>query len=183
MGIKLSKRQKIVIICTVVVCLGVTIPLLVLAYKREKISETTTNNMTDNMANKNLPRGYRNNNPLNIRIGSSSWLGKVSPNTDGVFEQFKSMGYGFRAALKLLRNYISSGSNTIEKIISKWAPANENNTSSYIANVASRSGISKTKVIDRDDKESLISIAYAMAISENGSAPKRSDIEAGWEML
>ena len=93
------------------------------------------------------------------------------------------MGYGFRAALKLLRNYISKGHNTIEKIISRWAPANENHTDSYIAHVSQRTRIPATEIINRDDRDKLIEIAYAMAISENGQAPDRKDIETGWDML
>ncbi len=130
-----------------------------------------------------IPRGYRNNNPLNIRKSNERWLGEVRPSQDAAFKQFESMGYGFRAALKLLRNYIGKGYNTIEKIIGRWAPPSENHTTSYINNVSTRSGIPAQQVIDRDDREALISIAYAMAISENGKAPERSDIEAGWEML
>lgn len=180
MRINLSKRQTIVIISAVVICLAVAVPLIVVAIKRYKISMKTSNNLGD----KSLPRGYRNNNPLNIRITGERWIGKVSPNTDGSFEQFESMGYGFRAALKTIQNYISKGYNTIEKIITRWAPPQDNNnTTSYIANVASRTGISKTQEISRSDREKLISIVYAMAISENGSAPQRSDIEAGWDMI
>lgn len=51
-----------------------------------------------------LPRGIRNNNPLNIKIGND-WKGEV-PNTDGTFEQFESMEYGLRAEL------LSSSTNT-----------------------------------------------------------------------
>ena len=124
-----------------------------------------------------------NNNPLNIRKSNERWLGEVRPSTDAAFKQFESMGYGFRAALKLLRNYIGKGFNTIEKIVTRWAPPSENHTTSYINNVANRSGIPATQVINRDERESLIAIAYAMAISENGKAPEREDIEAGWDML
>ena len=34
---------------------------------------------TDMAQNELLPRGYRNNNPVNIRISSNKWAGKVSP--------------------------------------------------------------------------------------------------------
>ena len=130
-----------------------------------------------------IPRGYRNNNPLNIRNSSEKWAGEIRPSQDTAFKQFKSMGYGFRAALKLLRNYIGKGYNTITKIINRWAPPSENNTGSYIKNVSTRSGIPADEVISRDDREKLIAIAYAMAISENGQAPDRKDIETGWSML
>jgi len=131
-----------------------------------------------------LPRGYRNNNPGNIRISSENWQGEIRPSQDSEFKQFKSMGYGFRAMLKLLRNYIRLHEcDTIEKIISRWAPKNENNTSAYINHVSQRTGIPAGQPISQNDREKLINIAYAIAYHENGSAPDRSDIEAGWEML
>lgn len=131
-----------------------------------------------------LPRGYRNNNPGNIRISSENWQGEIRPSQDSEFKQFKSMGYGFRAMLKLLRNYIRLHEcDTIEKIISRWAPKNENNTSAYINHVSQRTGIPADQPISQNDREKLINIAYAIAYHENGSAPDRSDIEAGWEML
>lgn len=177
----MTKKQQTIILCSgAAITLAVAVPLVVVAYKRHKIGMATTINKTTDMS---LPRGYRNNNPLNIRVSKETWLGKITPNTDGAFEQFKSMGYGFRAALKLLRNYISNGNNTIEKMISRWAPATENNTSGYISRVASGSGINSKTVISADDREALVSIAYQMAIVENGSKPEMSDIYAGWEML
>ena len=132
-----------------------------------------------------LPRGYRNNNPLNIRKNASNaWKGKVVPGTDPAFEQFISMAYGYRAALYLLRKYIGQGHNTIRKIINKWAPPSENNTSSYVANVASRSGIGADTILSRTDQQSLCKIAWAMAWSENGKAPATmDDIYAGWALL
>ena len=66
--------------------------------------KTTTDN--GNMNNKNLPRGYRNNNPLNLRISNNNWAGKVYNNTDGAFEQFSSMAYGYRAAFMTIRKYL-----------------------------------------------------------------------------
>lgn len=52
-----------------------------------------------------IPRGIRNNNPLNIKIGNN-WLGEVTDPTDPIFEQFVSMKYGLRAAFIILRRYI-----------------------------------------------------------------------------
>ena len=49
----------------------------------------------DMSTNPNLPRGYRNNNPLNIRyVAGNNWKGKVYPNTDrnNTFEQFVNIG-------------------------------------------------------------------------------------------
>ena len=132
-----------------------------------------------------LPRGYRNNNPLNVRkSAANAWVGKVVPGTDTAFEQFISMAYGYRCALYLIRKYIGQGHDTIRKIVTKWAPPSENNTSGYISNVAKRSGISADTVLSRTDQESLCRIVYAMAWSENGQAPaSMDDIYQGWALL
>ncbi len=76
-------------------------------------------------------RGYRNNNPLNLRLSSNRWKGKVpaSENTDGAFEQFTTMAYGFRAALKNLQSYIDKyHCDTIQSIVTKWVPASDATT-------------------------------------------------------
>lgn len=135
------------------------------------------------LGDKSLPRGYRNNNPLNIRISNNNWQGKITPNTDGAFEQFKSMAYGFRAGFVLLRNYIAQGDNTIRRIISRWAPASENNTANYINIVVGQSGIGADVVIAQTDKSKLIKIAHAMSAVENGWAWSLDDIERGWILL
>ncbi len=88
---------------TTVIVLVVLIALLVRFLLARRVSDDTMKQFS----NTNLPRGYRNNNPLNLRISSSSWLGKVADNTDGVFEQFSDIRYGYRAAIKTIRNYIT----------------------------------------------------------------------------
>lgn len=178
---KLTRTESIIVCISAGICAIIAIILLVEEILRERKSKTTHNYL--NSTDMSLPRGYRNNNPLNIRNSSEKWAGEIRPSQDASFKQFKSMGYGFRAALKLLRNYIGKGYNTITKIISRWAPANENNTAAYIKHVSERSGIPADLIISRDDKEKLIEIAYAMAISENGKAPDRNDIMTGWDML
>lgn len=129
---------------------------------------------TDMAQNNLLPRGYRNNNPVNIRISSNKWAGKVSPNTDGAFEQFIDLVHGYRAALVLLRGkgYINGGNNTIRKIITKFAPSNENYTAGYIADVSRLTGIDPDTVISRNDRDALTRIVYAMSIVENGRVDK-----------
>lgn len=136
-----------------------------------------------------IPRGYRNNNPLNIRYSTANkWQGKALPNTDEnhTFEQFISMEYGYRAAMVLIRNYISKyHTDTVEEIISKWAPANENNTNSYIANVCEITGFSPSTKIQPNNRDQICSLVYAMAICENGRKimPDWVQIYNGWNML
>lgn len=148
-------------------------------------SQTKTNKA--NMDNDKLPRGYRNNNPLNIRINpANNWQGKVANNTDGVFEQFVSMEYGYRAALKLIQNYINNdGLKTVSQIIGKWAPNNENNTAGYIQRVIGVNQWTPAKVIDSRNASEMADLVYAMAIVENGNTilPDYTQIYKGWEML
>lgn len=158
----------------------------VLAYKYFFKTNKNDSNMSTNSNSNgaNLPRGYRNNNPLNIRINSANnWAGKVTPNTDGAFEQFTSMAYGFRAAFVLIRKYINvDGRNTVALIIDKWAPDNENDTNKYISDVCYWSGFSPNTVINPYNQTQMCKLVYAMAIKENGYAPNWYDVNAGWNL-
>ena len=90
-----------------------------------------------------LPRGIRNNNPLNIRRSKDQWQGLRAQQTDASFCQFETLEYGWRAAFYLLTRtyYHKYRLYTIRMIINKWAPPNENLTSTYIANVSRLTGI------------------------------------------
>lgn len=148
-------------------------------------NQNTNGNTQTHFNDTSLPRGYRNNNPLNVRKNAANaWKGKVVPGSDPAFEQFITMAYGYRCALYLLRKYIGQGHNTIRKIVTKWAPPSENNTSGYVSNVATRTGIGADTLLSRDDRERLCKIAWAMAWSENGRPPaSMDDIYAGWSLL
>ena len=149
----------------------------------------------DMNTNENLPRGYRNNNPLNIRYSSwNAWKGKILPNTDrnNTFEQFTNMVYGYRAALVTMRNYIKKyGCNTVEKIIRRWAPENENNTNAYIQHVCDFANLYPNMTVAINDKDTLTKMAYAMSIIENGNTeatreaglPNMEIINAAWEII
>ena len=52
---------------------------------------------------KQLPRGIRNKNPLNIRKSNRPWAGQISH--DGKFCIFAKMEMGYRAAFILLNTY------------------------------------------------------------------------------
>lgn len=94
-----------------------------------------------------VTRGVRNNNPFNIKISKSSWLGKKSVNTDGTFEQFETMCYGLRAGVKLLANYICSGYDTPRAIISRFAPSSENNTKAYLDYLESKGLLPDQRIV------------------------------------
>lgn len=128
------------------------------------------------------PRGIRNNNPLNIRIGNT-WLGEVPNPTDSDFEQFVSVRYGLRAAFYILRRYIRRyRRNTPAKIIRAWAPAIENNTQRYIEVVCKRSLIAPDEVIDYADKKTMVRLVKAMAFVECGVQLDNDVIEYSYDI-
>lgn len=76
-------------------------------------------------------RGFRNNNPGNIRHGNN-WQGE-KPGNDSQFETFVSVEYGIRAIHVLLDTFARHyGLITIEDIITRYAPPHENHTVNYI---------------------------------------------------
>ena len=136
------------------------------------------------MKKKRETRGMRNNSLLNIRISTDKFQGEVQPSGDKEFKQFETAAYGYRAAFRILRTYINSyGLNTIRKIISRFAPANENHTENYIRVVSERSGIPADDPVYADSREMMIRIVAAMSFVENGVEAKMSDVIQGWELL
>jgi len=144
-----------------------------------------------------LPRGIRNNNPLNIRRSKDQWKGlraqqtdasltsgrlssrsadskqaSVCSHYDAEFCQFESLEYGWRAAFYLLTRtyYHQYRLFTIRAIINRWAPPRENLTSTYIANVSRLTGIPPDEPIGipSDQPERWMAVGIAMAIQENG---------------
>lgn len=94
-------------------------------------------------------RGIRNKNPFNIKRSCNHWHGKIKRPTDNVFEQFTRMQYGIRAGVLLLRNgYLNKGFDTVKKIISRYAPACENNVDRYCDYIYQNSPLSpETKIV------------------------------------
>lgn len=129
-----------------------------------------------------IPRGIRNNNPLNIRVGNV-WLGEVKNPTDPHFEQFNSMEYGLRAGFVLLRRYIRHYKRqTIEDIISSWAPSNENNTKAYIDTVVRVSGIDRNEILHYSNKDTMCKLVDAMCYVENGTHVSMEKISKGYDL-
>lgn len=136
-----------------------------------------------NKSGKNV--GQRGNNPLNIRANRDKWQGEKGlqiAGTNGKFVVFENLKYGTRAAFRLIKNYIKSGNNTINKIITKWAPSSDgNNTTNYINRVAKNTQIPKEKIIETNDFETLKKIVAEMAIIETGIILKQDELKYGFE--
>jgi len=120
-----------------------------------------------------LPRGIRNNNPLNIRHSKDQWKGLKPQQNDSSFCQFETLDFGWRAAFYLLTRtyYHRYRLYTIRGIVSRWAPAIENNTKAYIDNVSRLTGIDPDEPlgIPSEKPARWMAVAVAMAIQENGT--------------
>ena len=113
------------------------------------------------------PRGIRNNNPTNIRHSARfEWDGELEPDSDG-FCRFTSMALGVRAAAKNLTTKIKRGENTIRALITAWAPADENDTESYIEAVCNSTGITSNWPLTAKP-ETLCALIKAIIRHENG---------------
>ena len=125
-----------------------------------------------------VPRGIRNNNPLNIRKGSK-WQGLRDFPTDKEFCEFVTMAYGFRAAFRTLITYYTKHKcKTLKEIITRWAPPSENETWAYIDRVRKDADIEDidSELPDPLEKRNWYvwkKIILAMAAVENGASMKR----------
>lgn len=93
-------------------------------------------------------------NPFNLRDAIDPktkkpypWKGRKGKTNLG-FIIFSSNELGFRAGALNAIGHINRGSNTIEKLINKLSPPNENNTSGYINVVSRRVGINESNQIE-----------------------------------
>jgi hypothetical protein len=127
---------------------------------------------TSYLHNSGLPRGLRNNNPGNLVQTNITWKGKIplAQNTDSRFEQFIELRYGIRALMRDVITDYSKGLNTVNSLISEFAPSFENNTTSYINTVSSMIGFPANAFIPSLTKQTLVSICKAIVYVENGAS-------------
>lgn len=117
-----------------------------------------------------MSRGIANNNPGNIRHGTSRWQGMSAAQPDSEYVTFDSPVYGIRAMAKLLTNYQQRyGLDTIRELITRWAPPVENPTASYIANVSRMVGVGPDQKIDVGER--MAPLIKAIITQENGEQP------------
>ena len=113
-------------------------------------------------------RGERNNNPGNIRLSASKWVGQID-GTDPAFVTFDTPENGIRALAKLLKNYQTNyGLRTVRAIINRYAPPTENITGAYVAAVSAALGVSPDAAIDLNDPGTLQQLVAAIITHENG---------------
>lgn len=121
---------------------------------------------------KNLPRGIRNNNPGNLRRTSDPWQGLSTEQSDAEFFSFNSSTYGIRALARVLISYQDKyGLDTIDGLISRWAPGAENDTAAYVQAVARRTGFGSLQSLNMHRFAHLKPIVEAIIWHENGMHP------------
>ena len=102
-----------------------------------------------------VPAPIRTNNP-----------GALMPG--GKLAEFGSMEEGLSALDKNLKGYKKRGINTLEGVISTWAPPNENDTKAYIAHVARVTGLDPRQPIDLDSPLVRQQLAAGIVQMESG---------------
>jgi len=134
---------------------------------------------------KKIVRCIRNNNPLNIRRGTARWKGMSKREDDEDFEQFETMAYGWRAAFILLgRTYYEKYHlNTIQKIISRWAPACENKTDAYMMYVSINVGINECDPLPSPKLAPAIWMRIAWAMFEVEAGRKAANEPTNKELF
>lgn len=111
--------------------------------------------------------GVRGNNPGNIRAAG------------GGFASYGSAAEGLQALGHQLQLYATGKSkntggrslDTIQDIISTYAPPNENNTAAYISDVSNRLGVAPDAHLNLQDANTLGSLMRGITIHEQGKNP------------
>lgn len=115
-----------------------------------------------------LPLGVRLNNPGNIRLGLTKWAGMSTDQPDASFIKFKLPEYGLRAMVKILITYHKKHKlNTVRKIITRYAPPVENDTTAYMNHVAAHIGLGVDEEFD-DIMPLIIPLSEVIVMHENG---------------
>lgn len=110
----------------------------------------------------------RTKNPLNIRFNENNdWLGQTGQ--DSGFSSFTDVGFGYRAADKVLNSYGNQGISTVRDTISRFAPPNENDTDNYIDFITQRTGLNPDDQIDLSNQNTRATLLAAMAKMESNT--------------
>lgn len=116
--------------------------------------------------NSGRSRAERNNNPGNLEFRGQA--GATREDGEGRFAKFGSQEEGVAALARQLQLYGSRGIDTIEQIISKYAPSSENDTGAYIAAMVKRMGVSADQKLDLDDPQVLSGLIQGISRHEAG---------------
>ncbi|CAH5161694.1 hypothetical protein AI3059V2_3841 [Citrobacter freundii] len=125
------------------------------------------------------PRGIRNNNPGNIDFRGQS--GATLERPGGRFARFETAYDGLKALSRQLMRYFEGKTTgkplqTLNDIISTWAPGNENNTGAYIAQLSKMMGVAPDAILNLKDPQVMSSLMNGIIHHENGRNPYPSEL-------
>lgn len=124
------------------------------------------------------PRGIRNNNPGNLNyVGQNG--ATLENHATPRFARFNSAFEGFAALGKQIKAYYNGTSKaagyqklqSVEDIISRFAPASENNTQGYINKLSKMLGVGRGDSLNIQDPQVLATLMNGITQIENGKNP------------
>ena len=136
----------------------------------------TVSNVVSNIIDKTVqtvgvgvPRGIRNNNPLNIKWSASNgWNGQTGKDSGG-FCIFDNPENGVRAAAKILNSYKKLGLTSIRQIVKRWTSGDSTTIqSNYIDFIVKGLQIGADVSLNSNNYAALL---FAMTQFENGQNP------------
>ncbi|CAI0818517.1 lytic transglycosylase [Serratia proteamaculans] len=124
------------------------------------------------------PRGIRNNNPGNLNYVGQNGAALENHATPR-FARFNSAFEGFAALGKQIKAYYNGTSKaagyqklqSVEDIISRFAPASENNTQGYIDKLSKMLGVGRGESLNIHDPQVLATLMNGITQIENGKNP------------
>lgn len=121
--------------------------------------------------------GFAINNPGNLRyIATNPFNGQIG-NHNG-YGVYNTLANGVRAMGLELNAYYNRSLTTVSAIVSTYAPASENNTAAYIADVCQRMGVTSTENLNWPGDQ--VPLIQAMCWHENGYNPMSDADVAGY---
>ncbi|UAN57991.1 lytic transglycosylase [Serratia sp. JSRIV004] len=124
------------------------------------------------------PRGIRNNNPGNLNFVGQSGA-TLETHATPRFARFESAFEGFTALGKQIKAYYTGTSKaagyqklqSVEDIISRFAPPKENNTQKYIDKLSKMMGVGRGETLNIHDPQVLAMLMNGITQIENGKNP------------
>lgn len=153
------------------IAIGGAIVLAFIIYNQRQKIVSNFNDISFDASNATITSGGAYFNALNIKKSADVFTGEVT-SPSNTFKSFSSFDYNFRAGTKILRNYYNNdGATTLQDMIYRYAPSQDNNTPAiYTQTVSNATGIAPSQ-----DMGSIIytpqlaSVLLAMASVEQGN--------------
>ncbi len=127
-----------------------------------------------------LPRGIRNNNPGNLNFAHQpgAVLEPAGPGITPRFARFPTPEAGLDALRDQLCLFMNRDRlRTVNAIIAKWAPPNENDTSAYAQFVARKMGVKASADLGPATSSLIGKMMTAITEYENGQNPYGSLVD------